>query len=167
MIDQPKCTCITTGSAACKYPHPCRQCCSYHPGVSCYWRAHGKTPADKRSDGRTFPLSDGRLGCNECCTGDRCDDRSHHSRDNCPYCLGSNLIPESEVLIAQRELESRSMSTWSAEELALYSKITGQEEKTLDAALVKLAAILGGSFGDGHHSDTEMVLEAVRRLEVA
>jgi hypothetical protein len=68
---------------------------------------------------------------------------------------------------AQRELESRSMSTWSAEELARYSKITGQTEKTLDAALVKLAAILGGSFGDGHHSDTEMVLEAVRRLEVA
>lgn len=67
----------------------------------------------------------------------------------------------------QRELEKRSMSTWSAEELARYSEITGQTEKTLDEAMVKLSFALGGAFGDGHHSDIEMVLEAVRRLETA
>lgn len=83
------CTCITTGSGACKYPHGCRRCGNYHPGVSCYWHAHGKTATDKRSDGRTFVNSGGGLNCDECCNGDRCDDRTHCDRENCPYCLGS------------------------------------------------------------------------------
>ena len=85
---EPRCTCIAEGSGKCKFPHPCRQCYSYHPGVSCYWHSQGKTPADKKP-GRTFELSNGNLGCAECCNGDRCDDASHHSRDNCPFCLGS------------------------------------------------------------------------------
>ena len=38
---------------------------------------------------RTFKRSDGSIGCDECCNGDRCDDRTHHDRDNCPFCLGS------------------------------------------------------------------------------
>jgi hypothetical protein len=88
------CTCIKTGSHFCKFPHPCRQCYSHHPGVSCYWHAHGKTPVDKRSDGRTFQRSDGSLGCGECCFGDRCDDSTHFDRDSCPYCLGSGSPAE-------------------------------------------------------------------------
>lgn len=43
---------------------------------------------------RTFKLSDGRLGCAECCNGDRCDDPTHYSRENCPYCKGTGLAPE-------------------------------------------------------------------------
>ena len=27
--------------------------------------------------------------CNECCTGDRCDDPSHYDRHNCPHCHGT------------------------------------------------------------------------------
>src|SRR5580692_6977119 len=27
------------------------------------------------------------------CTGDRCDDRTHKERDQCPYCLGSGSVP--------------------------------------------------------------------------
>lgn len=27
--------------------------------------------------------------CDHCCNGDRCDDRTHLSRDRCPYCLGT------------------------------------------------------------------------------
>jgi hypothetical protein len=88
------CTCLKGGSAWCKFPHPCRHCHSYHPGVSCYWHAHGKTPNDKRGGGRTFGRSDGSAGCDECCNGDRCDDSSHHSRENCPYCLGSGSPAE-------------------------------------------------------------------------
>lgn len=38
---------------------------------------------------------------------------------------------------------------------------------TLDNAMRQLSAALGGGYADGHYSDTEMVLEAVRRLEVA
>lgn len=86
-----KCTCLKEGSRKCQFPHPCRNCYKYHPGVSCYWHAQGKRPTDKRTGGRTFDLSDGRKGCNECCNGDRCDDRTHYDRDSCPYCLGSNL----------------------------------------------------------------------------
>lgn len=67
------------------------------------------------------------------------------------------------------ELEKRSMSTWSDEELAQYSEITGQADKrpSLDAALTRLSAALGGEYADGHYSDAEMVLEAIRRLESA
>lgn len=66
----------------------CRRCYNVHPGVSCYWYFHGKTSVDKRP-GRTFESSTGRLMCDECCNGDRCDDPSHFSRESCPYCLGS------------------------------------------------------------------------------
>jgi ribosome modulation factor len=27
--------------------------------------------------------------CDHCCNGDRCDDRTHISRERCPYCLGT------------------------------------------------------------------------------
>lgn len=69
----------------------CNRCYQHHPGVSCYWHAQGKTSADKQSGGRTFVNSAGRLGCAECCNGDRCDDPTHHDRENCPYCLGSGI----------------------------------------------------------------------------
>ena len=59
------CTCIKDSSAFCKYPHPCRHCYQYHPGVSCYWHAHGKTPADKKVATRTFVRLDGSIGCDE------------------------------------------------------------------------------------------------------
>lgn len=57
--------------------------------VSKYWQMQGLTDNDRQSDGRTFERSTGVLGCNECCNGDRCDDRSHVNRANCPYCLGT------------------------------------------------------------------------------
>lgn len=56
--------------------------------ISEYWRRQGKTEADKRA-GRTFERSDGVLACNECCSGDRCDDPTHRRRENCLYCLGT------------------------------------------------------------------------------
>jgi hypothetical protein len=89
--DEPsaKCTCHKDGSMRCKFPHPCRRCYVYHPGVSCYWNGRGKTGADKPEAGRTFARSDGSLGCGECCNGDRCDDHTHYNRDSCPFCLGS------------------------------------------------------------------------------
>lgn len=79
-------------AAAILAKYECRLCYQRHVGVSCYWHAHGKTFSDKRSNGRTFTLSDGRLGCGECCNGDHCDDASHVSRDNCPFCLGSGFV---------------------------------------------------------------------------
>lgn len=27
--------------------------------------------------------------CDECCTGDRCDDPTHRSREHCPHCKGT------------------------------------------------------------------------------
>lgn len=84
-----ECTCLTVGSGKCQFQHPCRRCYHHHPGVSCYWHAHGKTAADKPAAGRTFERSGYSLGCNECCNGDRCDDRTHYDRENCIYCLGS------------------------------------------------------------------------------
>lgn len=89
MIEVAKCACIREGSGQCKYPHVCRVCYQHHPGVSCYWHNQGKTPDDKPEAGRTFVRSDGSFGCAECCNGDRCDDRTHRDRENCPYCLGS------------------------------------------------------------------------------
>lgn len=56
--------------------------------LSEYWRRQGKTEADKKP-GRTWEMSSGRLGCSECCNGDRCDDPTHYNRDNCPFCLGT------------------------------------------------------------------------------
>lgn len=38
--------------------------------------------------------SDGKWGCDTCCTGDRCDDPTHCSRRNCPVCGGSGAIPD-------------------------------------------------------------------------
>jgi protein gp37 len=35
------------------------------------------------------PRSDGRPGCDHCCTGDRCDEPSHLERQKCPYCRGT------------------------------------------------------------------------------
>lgn len=34
-------------------------------------------------------LSNGKPGCDHCCTGDRCDDRTHKDRKQCPYCHGT------------------------------------------------------------------------------
>ena len=28
--------------------------------------------------------------CDECCNGDRCDDPTHTSRENCRHCLGTS-----------------------------------------------------------------------------
>ena len=56
--------------------------------VSLYWKNLGKTEAD-RITGRTFKRSDGSLGCDECCNGDRCDDPTHRSRESCLFCLGT------------------------------------------------------------------------------
>ena len=69
----------------------CHVCYGEHPGVSCYWANQGKTPADKRPGGKTFERSDGRLGCDECCTGMITQDECNHHwrRESCPYCLGS------------------------------------------------------------------------------
>lgn len=38
---------------------------------------------------RTFRFSNGNLGCNECCWGDRCDDPTHRFRPECPHCKGT------------------------------------------------------------------------------
>lgn len=74
----------------------CRRCHkAEHPGVSCYMAGLGKTPADKRTDGRTFQSIYNKTiftHCDECCNGDRCDDPSHGSRESCHYCLGSGVI---------------------------------------------------------------------------
>lgn len=98
LVAESVCTCQKDGSFGCKYPHVCRHCYVYHPGVSCYWAGRGKTVADKPDSGRTFERSDGSLGCDECCNGDRCDDHTHYDRDSCPYCLGSGTplspVPE-------------------------------------------------------------------------
>lgn len=40
-------------------------------------------------------------------------------------------------------------------------------KSTLDDAMKQLSAALGGAYADGHYSDVEMVLEAIRRLESA
>ena len=40
-MSQP-CTCLKDGSARCLFPHQCRRCYGYHPGVSCYWNTEGK-----------------------------------------------------------------------------------------------------------------------------
>jgi hypothetical protein len=37
----------------------------------------------------------------------------------------------------------------------------------LDNALLKLSATLGGDYANGAHSDTEAVIEAIRRIESA
>jgi hypothetical protein len=37
------CTCQKDGSFFCKFPHPCRRCRVYHPGISCYWAARERT----------------------------------------------------------------------------------------------------------------------------
>lgn len=39
------------------------------------------------SAGRTW--NDGKR-CDECCTGDRCDDPTHVSRENCRHCFGTS-----------------------------------------------------------------------------
>lgn len=37
--------------------------------------------------------------------------------------------------------------------------------RTFEDAMAQLSAALGGAYADGHYSDVEMVLEAIRRLE--
>ncbi len=39
----------------------------------------------------TFVRSDGRVNCDMCCTGDRCDEPRHLSRGSCPHCTGGAL----------------------------------------------------------------------------
>lgn len=43
---------------------------------------------DRLQFGRTYE-SNGKLYCDECCNGDRCDDPTHRRRESCPYCLGT------------------------------------------------------------------------------
>lgn len=60
--------------------------------MSKYWQNILKKENAEISDlreGRTFDWYNGKLGCNECCNGDRCDDPTHRSRESCPYCLGT------------------------------------------------------------------------------
>lgn len=60
--------------------------------ISKYWQNQLNKDRVSESclkEGRTFEYSNGQLGCNECCNGDRCDDSTHHNRSSCPYCLGS------------------------------------------------------------------------------
>jgi hypothetical protein len=82
--------------------------------ISPYWRNQGKTDAD-RKPGRTFKRSQGSLGCDECCNGDRCDDPTHYNRASCPFCLGtgepvvltrnpSQMSPDSSASGATEEL---------------------------------------------------------------
>lgn len=148
--EPPKCTCIKEGSGQCKYPHPCRVCYSYHPGVSCYFHNQGKTPADKRSDGRTFLRSDGSLGCDECCNGDRCDDPTHRDRENCSYCLGSGFIekpvpaaspvavdsapPKKEKMKLKIELELEYTTRWDSDAKVQVADIPALGLKTQSGA---------------------------------
>ena len=50
------------------------------------------TAGQRLKGGRTFEMSNNRLGCAECCNGDRCDDISHYDRSSCPYCLGTGEV---------------------------------------------------------------------------
>ena len=50
----------------------------------------------EKKKGRTWSDSGGKLHCNECCNGDRCDDSSHYYRPNCPYCLGTGINASTE-----------------------------------------------------------------------
>lgn len=64
--------------------------------ISRYWQKWGKTSADKVM-GKTFALDGefhkGKLYCDECCTGDRCEgDCGRVFRDNCSYCLGEGVF---------------------------------------------------------------------------
>lgn len=77
--------------------------------VSKYWQNHGKTVADKKH-GRTFEMSNGRHGCNECCNGDRCDDESHQHRPNCRNCLGTGSNLTSDELNAMAANKSQNLS---------------------------------------------------------
>jgi hypothetical protein len=63
----------------------------------------GGPTGDPAKVGRSFRASNGRLMCEECCWGDRCDDKSHYQRGlpegapgTCPFCKGKVWLPESE-----------------------------------------------------------------------
>lgn len=44
---------------------------------------------DLRLPTRTWAFSDGHLGCDHCCNGDRCDDSTHTDRAFCGHCRGT------------------------------------------------------------------------------
>lgn len=41
---------------------------------------------------KEFERSDGARGCDHCCGGDRCDERDHFSRAECPFCRGTGSL---------------------------------------------------------------------------
>jgi hypothetical protein len=47
--------------------------------------------------------SDGKIMCDKCCWGDRCDDPSHFYRPNCPHCEGSGSLGEIDWVIVGGE----------------------------------------------------------------
>lgn len=65
--------------------------------VSAYWNNHNKTLEDRRADGKTWTASDGRVYCDECCTGMITQDGpcNHFDRESCPFCLGTGQPKES------------------------------------------------------------------------
>jgi hypothetical protein len=153
---KPDCTCIKDGGMKCKYPHPCGRCYLYHPGVSCYWHAHGKTPADKDSGGRTFVRSDGSIGCAECCNGDRCDDPTHRDRENCTYCLGSGTPSAPQAAKPERDelVEAAREALSELIEIADYGRverkfaIIGEAEiKSINAVVSRLRRALAAQGG--------------------
>lgn len=53
---------------------------------------------------RTFgPRSDGEMGCDHCCNGDRCDDPSHRDRSSCKYCRGTGAARKLDWVIVGGE----------------------------------------------------------------
>lgn len=47
--------------------------------------------------------SGGSWGCDSCCNGDRCDDRSHFSRKSCPACHGRGTVKRLDWIIVGGE----------------------------------------------------------------
>jgi hypothetical protein len=41
----------------------------------------------------------GEYWCDECCNGDRCDDKTHIDRKSCPYCKGTGFRPFNQLAI--------------------------------------------------------------------
>jgi hypothetical protein len=54
-----------------------------------------------------FRRSDGKVNCDACCNGDRCDEPRHVDRRKCSLCRGSGALPEpfaAEVMRAKQEV---------------------------------------------------------------
>lgn len=49
------------------------------------------------------PRSDGVLGCDHCCNGDRCDELAHRDRRHCPYCRGTGAAVKLDWVVVGSE----------------------------------------------------------------